>query len=205
MKMYRTALLALFTASSLHVFAAETTASDTTPAESTPEAETAPAQNDWTPATTNQKSFRDNLFWGGYINLSLGSYKVIGIEPMLGYRVTPKFSTGVKVRYDYIRDERYATTYTTSTYGGSIFARYYVTPRFYAQIEPAMYNYEFFYIGGGSEREWVPYLLMGGGIKQPINDRTWLNFQILFDVLQDNKSPYDDWTPFFSIGVGVGL
>jgi hypothetical protein len=29
--------------------------------------------------------------------------------------------------------------------------------------------------------------------------------QVLFDVLQNNDSPYDDWEPFFSIGIGVGF
>ena len=153
----------------------------------------------------SKRNIRDNLFFGGYINLSFGSYTVIGIEPMVGYRLTSKFSTGVKVRYNYIEDDRYAQTYTTSTYGGSLFGRYFVTPKFYAQAEAATYNYETFYFGGGSDREWVPFLLLGGGIKQPLSERTWLNVEILFDVLQDDGSPYEDWEPFFSIGIGAGL
>ena len=81
-----------------------------------------------------------------------------------------------------------------------------MTPKFYAQVEPATYNYESFYYGGGSAgRDWVPMLLVGGGLIQPLSERTWLNAQILFDVVQDEKSPYDDWTPFLSIGVGAGF
>ena len=156
-------------------------------------------------ASKSQKSFKENIFYGGYINLSFGSYTVIGIEPMVGYKLTPKLSTGVKVRYDYVQDDRYAKSYTTSTYGGSIFGRYLVTPKFYAQAEAASYSYEFFYLNGSSEREWVPFLLMGGGFIQPLSERTWLNVEILFDVLQDDKSPYEDWAPFFSIGIGAGF
>lgn len=137
--------------------------------------------------------------------MTFGSYTVIGVEPMIGYKATPKLSTGVKARYNYIKDDRYTTSRTTSTYGGSIFGRYLVTPTFYAQAEAASYNYEYFYIGGGSEREWVPFLFMGGGYIQPLGERTWLNIEILFDVLQDSKSPYDDWEPFFSIGIGTGF
>ena len=58
---------------------------------------------------------------------------------------------------------------------------------------------------GGSERDWVPFLFLGGGYIQPLGDRTWLTVEILFDVLQDDKSPYEDWEPFLSIGVGVGF
>lgn len=153
-------------------------------------------------ASKSQKSFRDNIFYGGYINLSFGSYTVIGIEPMIGYKLTPKLSTGVKVRYNYIKDDRYAKEYTTSTYGGSIFGRYLVTPKFYAQAEAASYSYEYRPSG---DREWVPFLLLGGGYIQPLSERTWLNVEILFDVMQDEKSPYEDWEPFFSIGVGAGF
>ena len=126
-------------------------------------------------------------------------------ELMRCNKLTPKLSTGVKVRYNYIQDDRYAKSYTTSTYGGSIFGRYLVTSKFYAQAEAASYNYEFFYLNGGSEREWVPFLFMGGGFIQPLSERTWLNIEILFDVLQDEKSPYEDWEPFFSIGIGAGF
>ena len=166
---------------------------------------TPPAVEKATVPEKTRPGMKNNIFYGGYINLSFGNYSVIGIEPMVGYRLTPKLSSGVKVRYDYIRDSRYAETRTTSTYGGSFFARYLVTPKFYAQVEPASYNYEFFYIGGGSEREWVPFLFAGGGVVQPLSERTWLNVEILFDVLRDEKSPYDDWQPFFSIGVGAGF
>ena len=157
------------------------------------------------PASKSGKSIKDNLFYGGYINLSFGSYTVIGVEPMVGYRLNPKLSAGVKVKYNYIKDDRYAKSYSTSTYGGSIFGRYLLTPNFYAQAEAASSNYELFYIDGSSEREWIPFLLLGGGYMQPLGERTWLNIEILFDVLQDDKSPYDDWEPFLSIGIGAGF
>ncbi|MDZ8119799.1 hypothetical protein [Pontiella agarivorans] len=149
--------------------------------------------------------FRDNLYFGGFINLSFGDYSVIGIEPMVGYYVTPKLSSGVKVRYDYIRDDRYGDSRTSSNYGGSLFGRYRINQIFYAQLEPAMYNYELFYRGGGSEREWIPYIFAGGGVRQPLYEKSWIYAEVMFDLLQDSKSPYDDWTPFFSIGAGTGF
>lgn len=160
----------------------------------------------WKPEESKPRSsIRDNLFFGGYINLSFGDYSVIGIEPMVGYRVNPKFSTGVKVKYDYINDDRNGRDRTTSSYGGSIFGRYRVTPKFYLQLEPATYNYETFYVGGGSDRDWVPYFFAGGGYRQPLGNKSWLYAEIMFDLLMDDKSPYDDWTPFFSIGAGTGF
>ena len=33
----------------------------------------------------------NKMYFGGYANLSFGSYTVLGIEPMVGYKLTPKF------------------------------------------------------------------------------------------------------------------
>jgi hypothetical protein len=207
MKTVLSALLILFMAGGFHAIAQETTA----PAASAEDPANLPSVEEtakpaWTPPPAESRSdFKDNLYYGGYINLSFGSYTVIGVEPLVGYRLTRELSVGAKVRYNYIKDDRYSTSQTTSTYGGSVFGRYLITPNIYAQAEAASYNYERFFIGGGSERDWVPFLLLGGGYIQPLGDRTWLTVEILFDVLQDDKSPYDDWEPFFSIGVGVGF
>ena len=148
---------------------------------------------------------KSKLYYGGYINLSFGKYTVIGAEPMIGYKITPKLSAGVKIRYDYIKDKRYSTSYTTSTYGGSIFTRYRIIPALYLHAEYAAYNYELFYAYEESERKWIPFLFVGAGYSQRVGGNTWLNIQILFDVLQNSQSPYNRWEPFYSVGVGVGF
>ena len=43
------------------------------------------------------------------------------------------------------------------------------------------------------------------GFVQPIGRNTVAYAEVLFDVLQDEKSPYKSGEPFFSIGVGVGF
>ena len=66
-------------------------------------------------------------------------------------------------------------------------------------------NYELYNVYGQSDRVWVPFLFIGGGYSQSIGKRAWLNFQVLFDVLQNSRSPYSDWSPFISIGIGKGF
>ena len=205
MKTVLSARLFLFSAGGMHAVAQSTPAESGDNAGNLPTVEETarPAKK---PAPSEpRKDIKDNLFYGGYINLTFGSYTVIGFEPMVGYKVSPRLSSGIKARYNYIKDDRYAVSRTTSTYGGSVFGRYLVTPNFYAQAEAASYNYEYFYLSGGSDRDWVPFLFMGGGYIQPLGDRTWLTVEILFDVLQDSKSPYENWEPLFSIGVGIGF
>ena len=58
------------------------------------------------PVAPKQKlPLKEKLYFGGYVNLSFGKYTLVGIEPMVGYKLTPKFSAGVKFRYDYISDK----------------------------------------------------------------------------------------------------
>lgn len=151
------------------------------------------------------KSQSNKIYYGGNIGLALGSYTMIGFYPMVGYKITPKLSSGVKLAYEYIKDSRYATSYSTSNYGASVFARYRIIQPLYIHLEYAGLNYEIYDINGESQRQWVPFLFAGAGYSQRIGSNVWLNAQILFDVLQSSKSPYRDWEPFYSIGVGVGF
>ena len=151
------------------------------------------------------QAWKAKIYFGGYMNFSLGSYAMIGIEPMVGYKVLPFLSLGLKLRYEYISDKRYTEEYNTSNYGGSLFARLTSKRRIYLHAEYAGYNYELFDESGELGREWIPYLFLGGGYSQPLGGRTSLNAQILFDVLQDDRSPYKNWEPFYSVGISVGF
>jgi hypothetical protein len=139
------------------------------------------------------------------LGFSFGNYTMIAVRPLIGYKVTPKLSAGLKFSYEYIQDKRYSETYTTSNYGVSVFSRYRIVPQLYVHAEYAAFNYELYNPLGESNREWVPFLFVGAGYSQPIGGNAWLNAQVLFDVLQSSKSPYNDWEPFYSIGVGVGF
>ena len=145
------------------------------------------------------------MYFGGYVNASIGSYTAIGVEPLVGYKLTQKLSVGGKLSYEYISDKRYDEDYSASNYGFSLFSRIRVTQRLYAHAEYSAMNYKLFNETGGSDRDWVPFLFLGGGLRQPISKNTWVTAEVLFDVLQNENSPYKSWEPFFSVGFGVGF
>lgn len=145
------------------------------------------------------------LYFGGYVSGSIGSYTSIGIEPLVGYKLTPKFSVGGKLSYEYISDKRYSTDYSASNYGFSLFTRLRITQRLYSHAEYSAMNYKLYDSAGDSDRQWVPFLFLGGGFSQPVTKNTWLTAEVLFDVLQNENSPYKSWEPFFSVGFGVGF
>jgi len=146
------------------------------------------------------------FYYGGYLNLTFGSYTAIGIEPLVAYKITPKLSVGTVVTYEYISDKTnpgYRSS--ASNYGASLFGRYRVIPQFYLHTEFSEMYYQSEQTGGFKNNYWVPFLFVGGGFSQQISQNTWMNTQILFDVIQNENSPYKNWVPFYSIGFGVGF
>lgn len=178
----------------------------TSPADTTAVKTTAPApvatQPPPPPAQASSSAPNDRIYYGGTVTLGFGSTTRIGIFPMLGFKLTPKLSAGVEVGYEYVS---YDGGESTHNYGASVFGNYRIGRSLYAHAEYQGVNYETFSDQASSDREWVPFMLVGGGFYKPINARTALYVEVLFDVLQDEHSPYDDWEPVVSVGVGVGF
>ena len=154
---------------------------------------------------------QSKVYYGGNVGLSFwNDYFYLGVFPLVGYKVTPKFSVGAKIGYAYISDRRYDPTFNSSNYGGSVFTRYRVIPQFYLHGEFVYFSYERQNVNPISlnlekERVWVPFILLGGGFSQMISPNVWVFAEVLFDVLQDSNSPYKKWDPFISFGVGAGF
>ena len=126
----------------------------------------------------------------------------------IGYKITPKFSVGGNIGYSYYN--YHDTDLSTHNYCGSVFGRYKFIPQIYLHGEFVCFSYEnqtndLETREYGIERNWVLYLLLGCGFSQNVGQNVWAYVEILFDVLQDESSPYEEWEPFISIGVGVGF
>jgi hypothetical protein len=167
--------------------------------------EPAPAQ----PAKVRKdpRPIRDRLYFGGGVSLMFGTVTNLGVAPLVGYKIDQKgkLSTGVGLNYYYFKDNRYIPSYESSNYGWSVFSRYRVIPQAYLHAEYNSQSYELRSpFGETNQREWVPFLLVGGGYSQNLGGNSYLTFQILWDLIQDLRSPYGG-QPFFTAGVGVGF
>ena len=146
----------------------------------------------------------NKFFFGGGMGLSFGNFTRIAVQPLIGYRVSNRFSAGTRLNYEYIRDRR--LDYTFNSYGGGLFGRFQVTNNIYAHAEPAYYRNKFTDdFTGSSNTNWVPFLFLGGGFIQPVGGSSAFFVEALFDVLQDANSPYRSWQPIISMGVTAGF
>jgi len=158
-------------------------------------------------AQTNY-SFRDRLFFGGGLGLSIGTYTDIEISPHVGYYITPRWAAGVGIPYEYYnyRDHfiigQDLTTgkliterFKTNIWGGRLFTNYVIVNnmndwlplglnfRIFAHVEYEALSYEkrfFDYFATG--RELQNSILVGGGLRFPTGKRSSMNLTILWNL-----------------------
>lgn len=165
------------------------------------------------PAKERRDDFKlqKRIYFGGGFDFAISSYgTVLGISPLVGYRVSPSFDVGARVTYNYYSYNDDFIKYSTNNYGGGAFARYYLfffnDLFLHAEYEALNYEWPQYVQPNGDvvkTRDWVSSLFVGGGYRQWIGQSAFVNITVLWNVLDDINSPYSN--PIFRIGFGVGL
>jgi hypothetical protein len=155
-----------------------------------------------TAAADSSRRRPSKVYYGGALGLSAGTRTtVISVQPQIGLHLTQKASLGLRVGYEYTRDNRFDPDVTTSTWSSGLFTRYRFVKQAYAHAE-----FEYAGIERSGERDWIPFLWLGGAYLRPIAPRTWLVAEVLLDVLRDDDAPdYRSNEPRVSVGVVVGF
>jgi hypothetical protein len=151
--------------------------------------------------------FSQRLIFGGDIGLSFGTITYIKIAPIIGYRISDRLVAGLGPIYIYENYKNY--NLESSTYGGKALASFTVIKGrdaggvfplgnivFYAENEvinvesyfyDPIYNYYYF-----NDRVWIDNLLLGGGLSQSLGGRFGITIYLLWDVTQNEYSPYNN-------------
>ena len=160
----------------------------------------------------------DKLIIGGGLNGGIGGgYVNAGISPIVGYRITDNFSAGVGIGYQYYRTPYYNPYGPDPLYSHanliypSIWARHIVYRNIFVEsiIEYNMITQRNYLDDYG---EWhtdkirynAPCALLGVGVRQPLGGRASFYGEIMYDVLQDQHSPYYG-RPVLKLGVAFGF
>lgn len=174
-----------------------------------------PVQESTTQAETKKQGKNENekksampfikkLYFGGTFGATFGDYTSITVAPTIGYRIKPSTYTGLKVYYTYSKQKFNGNNYEYHNYGFGTFLRWYAFSDVYLHVAPEILSYEYF-SGGSSTREWVPYLWAGAGIRKRTSKRSWVSVHVLFDMLNDKNSPFEQWEPNVVIGAGTSF
>lgn len=150
----------------------------------------------------------DRLVWGGYLTLQVGTVTVVAVSPQAGYYLNPLMLVGAGLSYEYYSEKWYNDRISSSIYGGRVFNEYAVFTSMYksnmqkpnfsfiSHIEYELINLDRDFsnpnVARASSRFWIHGLLVGGGYKQHLGRRSSFNFVLLYNIINDSRSPYDN-------------
>jgi hypothetical protein len=155
----------------------------------------------------NEVTWRDRLFFGGNVSLSVGSETAIELTPLVGYRITPRWSAGVGYKYEYYKSSGGTIgpytipSYSTSIYGGDIFTNFVFLKNFpteglslmgQAEYESLSLERKYFENPDATGRFIINNFLVGGGIRQRIGRRSSINMLLLWNLNETKNSPYSN-------------
>lgn len=146
----------------------------------------------------------DRMYFGGSFGLQFGTYTNISLLPILGYKLTDKFSVGVGAVYHFSKFREYSY----SSYGGRAFAQLELfnigdgAILGHADVEFLNTKYE---VTGGrlsSERTNITLPLVGVGYRQRIGDKATVDMLLLYNVNDEVLgNPYNN--PVFRVGFNI--
>lgn len=173
------------------------------------------------------------FLYEGIVGLQFGTITAIEVSPMVGYKVTSNFITGLGFTYQYSKYQDFYLNLengdladrTANITGGRIYTRYYFADWFegllgglfvHGEYEHLVYsrnfkedrNGKYVDIYGipyspGNQRITVPGVLVGGGLQQSIGGSAYASLLILYNLNETKDTPYSN--PIFRIGIGFGM
>ena len=152
------------------------------------------------PVNNEKLSIKERIFFGGNIGLQFGTITQIDLSPLIGYRVSERFSSGIGITYQYYSDSRF--DFNTDIYGGRVFGRYFIYEDFFAHAEFEVLSLETeldrLNLYPDDDRFLIHSVLVGGGYRQKIGQSSSINFMVLYNLNQSSNSPYQN--PIIRIG-----
>ena len=159
----------------------------------------------------------DKIVIGGIIGLQFGTITSVDISPVAGYNITPKVLISIGLSYRYYRESYFSAVFSSNIFGlrsgisytflDNIGKNLAVKTNFglYAHLEYELLNLDRDFSSTSQtssvrvKRFWLPGVLIGGGIKQPIGNSGFFNLAVLYNIIANDRTPYDN--PFLRIGI----
>ena len=146
----------------------------------------------------------DRMYFGGSFGLQFGTFTNISLLPILGYRLTDKFSLGVGAVYHFSK-------FGSNSYSG-FGARTFTQLELFnigdgavlghAEVEFLNTKYEIQGGGLSNNRTNITLPLVGLGYRQRISEKASVDMLVLYNVNDDERgNPYNN--PVFRVGFNI--
>ncbi len=164
-----------------------------------------PAQFGFTPFPRDTANsfprFVDRLYYGGNVGLWVGNPTYVNVSPMIGVKLTRKFSLGANFTYNYYQQKYMGTKYSNYIYGGGPFVRYRILENIFLQAEWDKLSILDPNSIIENQRVWIDNLLVGGGFRQPFSDHGSFVIMAFWNLNETPLSPYPN--PIIQMGFNL--
>jgi hypothetical protein len=161
-------------------------------------------------AVTKQENNPRKIVYGFNLgNLEfLGNTTFIDISPYIGYYVCPRLLIGFAPAYIYYRESNYNVSNSSNMYSLRVSSIYKILENIgknlafksnlgiFMQTEYESLNLDRDFSNNNSStrvnRYWLNGILIGGGLSQPTGKISFFNLGVLFNILADKRSPYNN-------------
>lgn len=148
-------------------------------------------------------SIKKRIYFGGNVGAAFGTTTYINVQPLVGFKITPKLSVGAGFTYNYFSQRYAGTRYVSYVYGSNVFARYLILPNLFAQVGWDKLSVPDYTSNINGARRWVDNVLVGGGYRQKFSENASAVVAIFYNVNQSIYSPYVN--PIMQVGFNIGF
>ncbi len=145
----------------------------------------------------SKESFSDKVFVGGGLGLQFGDITRVELSPIVGYKITERFHSGVGFTYTYFEDSR--VNYSTNIVGGSVFSRFLITDNIFAHAEYEALNGQWEF---DREAYFINSIFIGGGFMQRFGN-SFAAIMLLYNINDSAFNPYTN--PVIRMNFGIGF
>jgi hypothetical protein len=147
-----------------------------------------------------KKPIRERFYFGGNLGAQFGDYTLINVAPLVGFKITDRWSIGTQATYSYVNIRYSNYRYEDNIYGGSLFSRYFIFENFFAHAATETLNGNW---AGTGSRFNVNSIFVGGGYMYRIGSKAGFGITAMFNLLPSVYSPYRN--PIINAGFTFGL
>lgn len=139
--------------------------------------------------TFSTPKFKERLCFGIEGMATFGYQTTIMAAPMIGVEVFKNLTLGVGTRYMWFRSRAWNEGY--HYFGVDAIARYEIGDIIILHAEFEKLNLEYYdALAQQNRRRWIDVAMVGIGYKQMIGPRSFGYFSLLYDLVNDYRSPY---------------
>lgn len=139
--------------------------------------------------TFSTTKFKDRLVFGIEGMATFGYQTTVMAAPMVGVEVFKNLTLGVGTRYIWFRSRAWNEGF--HYFGVDAIARYEIGDIIMLHAEFEKLNLAYYdALAQQNRRRWIDVAMVGIGYKQMMGPRSFSYLSLLYDVINDNRSPY---------------